>query len=131
MRNENEKKQIKPLLFRVQEAAKETVQRCNELIPRPSLGGVTPADVHQELGPVKIEANRLYIQQEQERPEGPPWKRNYWEVVKEAMNLENRSGLEMLTKFCFFVRRPLRTIVKLGGKVYKDFSSPLSVVATN
>ena len=124
-------KEKKLLLFRVQEAAKETVRRCNELIPRPSLGGVTPADVHQGVGPVKIEANRRYLQQEQEKPEGPPWKRNYWEVVKEAMNLENRSGLEMLTKFCFFVRRPLRTIVKLVGKMYKDFSSPLSVVATN
>ena len=121
----------KPLPFRVRGAVKETVRRCNEVIPRPSLGGVTPADVHQGLGPAKIEANRRYLQQEQERPEGPPWKRTYWDVVKEAMNLENRSRLEMLTKFCFFLRRPLRTFVKLVGKVYKDFSSPLSAVATN
>ena len=121
----------KPLLFRVKAAARETVRRLNDVIPRPSLSGVTPADVHRGIGPIKIEATREYLQQEQERPDAEPWKRPYWEVVKEAMKLEDRSGLEMLTKFCFFVRRPLRTLVKLVGRVYRGFSSPRSVAATN
>jgi len=121
----------KPLLFRVKAAARETVRRLNEVIPKPSLAGVTPADVHRGVGPTKIKANRQYLQQEQERPDAEPWKRPYWEVVKEAMNLEDRSGLEMLTKFCFFVRRPLRTLAKLVGRLYRGFSSPRSAAATN
>jgi len=105
----------------------------NEDIPKPSLAGVTPADVHRGIGPTKIKANRQYLQHEheQERPDAEPWKRPYWEVVKEAMNLKDRSGLEMLTKFCFFVRRPLRTITKLVWKVYRGVSSPQSAAATN
>ena len=70
------------------------------------------------------------VQQELERPEALPWKRNYWEAVKEAMNLENKSGLEMLNKFCSFLRRPLRTIAKLVGRVYGDVSSRRFAVAT-
>ena len=51
---------------------------------------------------------------EQEKPSLPPWAKSYWEVVKEAMGLKKRSGLDLLIKFCLFCRRPLRQITKLG-----------------
>jgi len=36
----------KELIARVQSAVNETGGQLNETIPRPALGGVTPADVH-------------------------------------------------------------------------------------
>jgi len=62
----------------------------------------------------KIETNREYVRTEQEKPNPPPWEKSYWEVVKQAMGLGKRSGLELLTKLSFFSRRPLRTITKMG-----------------
>jgi transposase InsO family protein len=110
-------KEKRHLLLRVRQAAREAVILLNEEIPRPSLGGVTPADVHHGLGPDKIQANQSYREQELDKPDPPAWTRSYWEVVKEAMGLETRTGLEMLIKFCFFWPRPLRKIAKLAMDV--------------
>ena len=114
-REREEADKEKSLLFRVRQAASESARLSNEEIPRPSLGGVTPADVHHGLGPAKMQANWEYREQDKdkEKPDPPPWTRSYWEVVKEAMGLERRTGLEMLIKFCFFWPRPLRKIAKL------------------
>lgn len=104
----------KNLLFRVESAVKETVRLLNEEIPRPSLKGVTPADMHRGLGSLRIEANREYLEKEQMKEESPPWKRSYWDVLKEAIGLKQLTALELMTKFCFFCLRPLRKIAKLG-----------------
>lgn len=113
-REQEEADKEKSLLARIEASARETVHLLNHAIPRPCLQGVTPADLHEHTSRAKIEANRHYVQMEQEKPSPPPWDKSYWEVVKEAMGLKKRSGLELLTKFCFFCRRPLRQITKLG-----------------
>ena len=104
----------KNLLYRVEAAVGETVQLLNEVIPKPSLNGVTPADVHQGVSKDKIEANQQYRKYEQEKRHMPPWKRNFWDVVKGAMGLDNMTELEVMTKSCFFCPRPLRKIANLG-----------------
>lgn len=113
-REQEEADKEKNLLCRVEDAVMETAHLLNHVIPRPSLHGVTPADLHEHKSRVKIEENRKYVETEQEKPSPPPWEKSYWEVIREAMDLGKRSGLELLTKFCFFSRRPLRTITKLG-----------------
>ncbi len=104
----------KNLLFLVDSAAKETARLLNEEIPRPSLKGVTPADLHRGLSSLKMEANRQYLEKERMKEESPPWKRSYWDLLKEAMGLKRMTSLELMTKFCFFCLRPLRKITKLG-----------------
>lgn len=103
----------KSLLHRVDAAVRETVRLLNEEIPKPSLNGVTPADLHRGVSSVKIEANRQYQEHEQGKEDVLPWKRNYWDVIKEVMGLKQMSALELMTKFCFFCSRPLRRIAKL------------------
>jgi transposase InsO family protein len=104
----------KKLLLRVEAALRETVRLLNEVIPKPSLDGVTPADVQRRVSSAKIEANRQYREQEQQKENAPSWKRNYWDVLKEAMGLKQMTAFELITKFCFFCPRPLRKLAKLG-----------------
>ena len=104
----------KNLLGRIEEAVNQTAYVMDYVIPPSCLHGVTPADVQERKRNAKIEANQEYIRTEQEKPNPPPWEKSYWEVIKEAKGLEKLSGLELLTKFCFFSRQPLRTITKLG-----------------
>ncbi len=104
----------KNLLSRLEVVVRETAQLLNEVIPKPSLNGVTPEDLHQGASRAKIEANRQYLEHEHEKENGQPWKRNYWDVLKEAMGLKQMTALELMTKFCFFCPRPLRKITKFG-----------------
>ena len=104
----------KNLLSRLEVVVKETAQLLNEVIPKPSLKGVTPDDLHQGVSKEKIEANRQYLEHEQENGNAQPWKKNYWDVLKEAMGLKQMSHLELWTKFCFFLPKPLRKITKFG-----------------
>ena len=113
-RERKEADKEKSLLQRVRGAVMETVRILNEVIPKPSLNGVTPADLHRGVSSLKIEANRQYLEGEQKKPNAPSWKRNYWDVLKGAMGLENMTALEVVTKFCFFCPRPLRKIAHLG-----------------
>lgn len=104
----------KPLLNRVDSAVEQTAYIMNHVIPRPCLQGVTPADVIEGRSHITIKANRDYVRAEHEKPDPLPWKKSYWEVIKEAMGLKEKSKLELLTTFSFFCRRPLRTITRLG-----------------
>lgn len=104
----------KSLLSRVEAAVEQTAHLMNDFIARPCLQGVTPADLIEARSQTRIKANREYVRAEQEKPDPPPWKMGYWEVIKEAMDLKERTKLELLTKFSFFCRRPLRTITRLG-----------------
>jgi len=104
----------KNLLSRVEAAVDETARLLNEVIPKPSLNGVTPDDLHKGISRSRIEANRQYLEHEKENEKGEQWKRNYWDVLKEAMGLKQMTALELMTKFCFFCPRPLRKITKFG-----------------
>lgn len=104
----------KPLLCRVEAAVEKTAHIMNHVIPRPCLKGVTPADVVEGRSHGVIQENHDYVRTEKEKPDPPPWKKTYWETIKEAMGLEEKTPLEVLTTFSFFCRRPLRTITNLG-----------------
>jgi transposase InsO family protein len=102
----------KSLLERVRAVAAETVKLLNEAIPRPCLGGVTPADVHHGRKEVKQREIREYREKEEARRDIPPWQRNYWEVLKSGLGMEDMSSGELLTKLAFFYRKPLRRIAQ-------------------
>jgi|LGOV01.1.fsa_nt_gb hypothetical protein len=65
---------------------------------------MTPADLHGGLSSAKIEANGQYCEHEQQKEEAP-WKRSCRDVLKGAMDLENMTGPEVVTTFCFFCPR--------------------------
>jgi transposase InsO family protein len=102
----------KDLLERVQAALGETIRLMNEEIPRPSLGGVTPADVHSGRREVKCQEIEVYREQESSRRDVPPWTRSYWEVLKSAVNVAQMTSAELLTKLAFFCSSPLRRIAR-------------------
>lgn len=102
----------KSLLDRVEAALSETVLLMNEEIPRPSLGGVTPADVHNGNQEAKRHQVQAYRAREASRRDVPPWTRSYWEVLKSAVNAGKLTSGELLTKLSFFCPRPLRRIAR-------------------
>lgn len=104
----------KSLLERVRAAAYETKQLLNEVVPRPSLGGVTPADVHYGASSAKIEANRKYYEKERKRPADTQWSRGYWQVLKTGLDAKAMTAKELITKLAFFLPKPLRRIAKLN-----------------
>lgn len=107
----------KTLFDRVQSAVEETAWKMNHEIPRPCLKGVTPFDVQKGMSEEKIQLNRQYIEQEQQRKEVKPWTKSTWALVKDALFKKDLSDLELITKFCFFLKRPLRKLPNLmpGG----------------
>jgi transposase InsO family protein len=107
----------KTLLDRVKQAVEETAWKMNREIPRPCLGGVTPFDVQRGMSEEKIQMNRQYVDQEQQRKEVNPWTKSTWALVKDVLSKKVWSDLELITKFCFFLRRPLRKLPNLmpGG----------------
>jgi transposase InsO family protein len=102
----------KSLLSRVEAAVAETVQLLNESIPRPCLGGVTPADVHCGRKEEKQKQVREYREAEQARRDVAPWQRNYWKILKSGLGLAEMTSGELLTKLAFFGRKPLRRIAQ-------------------
>lgn len=109
----------KPLLQRVQMAVAETLEKMNEEIPRPCLKGVTPADVRKGIAGERIEINQKYLEKELEKKEViKPWNRKDWKSVKEHLFFKGTiSNLELMTKFCFFLKRPLRKLANLEWEV--------------
>ena len=108
------------LLVYVHLAIKETLRRMNEEIPRPVLKGVTSADVLKGIAGEKREINQKYLEMEQGKKEViEPWNRKDWGMVKKHLFDSNRtiSNLELMTKFCFFLKQPLRKLAKLDCKV--------------
>jgi len=115
----------KSLLERVEAALDETVRLMNEEIPRPSLGGVTPADVHNGKREAKRQEIRAYRERESSRCDVPPWIRSYWEVLKSAVNVEQMTARELLTKLAFFCRRPLRRIARQNLEYVGGLPAPI------
>jgi len=106
------------LLVYVQKAIDETIIRMNEEIPRLSLKGVTSANVLRGNAGERREINRGYQENEQEKKEViDPWNKKDWKFVRKHLFKETISNLELMTKFCFFLKQPLRKLAKLGGEV--------------
>lgn len=118
---QREKKQEakeKVLLERVQLAVAETIRRMNEEIPRPGLQGVTADDVRKGISEERREINRKYLEKELEKKEvSKPWDKKDWRIIKNHLFKEDCSNLELMTKFCFFLKRPLRKLAKLELEV--------------
>ena len=106
------------LLECVQLVIVETIRRMNQEIPRPSLKGVTPGDVREGIAGERMEINRKYVEQELGKKEViKPWNKKDWAIVKEQLFKGATGNHELLTKFCFFLKRPLRKLVKLEREV--------------
>jgi transposase InsO family protein len=106
------------LLECVQLVIVETIRRMNQEIPRPSLKGVTPGDVREGIAGERIEINRKYVEQELSKKEViKPWNRKDWKLIKEGLFKGTISNLELMTKFCFFLKRPLRKLAELRLEV--------------
>lgn len=112
----------KILYDRVVKAISETAYRLNEEIPRPCLKGVTPYDVYCGMAAQKRIENEQYLAREQQRKEIKPWSKNRWQLASKVLKAKSRSPLEILTKFCFFLKRPLRRLPKLVDEVLYDTS---------
>jgi putative transposase len=108
----------KNLLEQVTEVAATTVHLLNEAIPRPALGGVTPADVQQGEKERRRQEVETYRQTELKKPEPPPLSRPVWDVVKQAVRAETMGTKEVLTRLAFFGFRPLRRIAQLNREVW-------------
>ena len=107
----------KTVFERVQSAVVESTKRMNHEIPRPCLKGVTPNDVQKGVAKQQIERNRKYFEQEQQSKEVKPWAKSTWNLVKDIFLEKGLSDLELMTKFCFFLKRPLRKLPNLSPEV--------------
>jgi transposase InsO family protein len=103
----------KNIIKQVRKAVAETVVIMNTEIPRPHLKGVTPHDVHSGSHLDKIEKNWLYCEKEKEQKHELIPKERFWDVIKEAIGFSSINDMELMTKFLFFGKRPLRKLSKL------------------
>lgn len=105
----------------------KTVEQCrtllNDSIPRVSLNGVTPKDVHNGEADNKIFENQLWSNEEKKRnrKEGIVKTKSLWYVVKKRLFLKPLSKLQLMTIFCFFLKRPLRKVINLISEVLGNF----------
>jgi hypothetical protein len=106
---------------RVEQAVLETKRRINEEIPRPRLGGVTPGAVHRGEDIERKAGNRAYLEEELGREVGDNfWRADDWQLLKDSMFGCIKTNLELMTKFCFFLKRPLRKLTNLNYEVLGD-----------
>lgn len=96
----------------IHKVVSEAIDWINNKIPRPALGGVTPADVHYGKAEEKIKKIREYREQEETREVVNPWDPKDWHVLKSGLRLKDMSDNEVLTKLDFFCRKPLRRIAE-------------------
>lgn len=111
----------KELEQRVEEAVMETKRRINEEIPRPRLGGVTPGEAHRGEDIERKAGNRAYLEEELSREVGDNfWRPDDWQLLKDSLFGCIDTNLELMTKFCFFLKRPLRKLTDLNYEVLGD-----------
>ena len=115
----------KTLLERVEAALGETIRLMNEEIPRPSLGGVTPADVHFGRQEARRQQVEEYRKAECSRRDVPPWTRKYWDVLKSAVDAAQMTSGELLTKLAFFCSSPLRRIARRNRECASNLSAAI------
>jgi transposase InsO family protein len=115
----------KSILERVEAALSETVRLMNDEIPRPSLGGVTPADVHTGNREAKRQQIQAYRARESSKCNVPPWSRDYWDVLSSAVAVAQMTGSELLTKLAFFCANPLRRIARRNREFVAGLPAPV------
>lgn len=108
----------KSLIEQATQVAAKTVRLLNEVLPRPALGGVTPADVQYGEKASRLQEIERFRQEELAKPDPPPLSRPVWEVVKQGVKAEAMSTRELLTKLAFFGMRPLRKVAQLNREVW-------------
>ena len=107
----------KSILERVQSAVYETRRRMNYELPRLCLKGVTPGDIQQGIAEERIALNRNYLEKEQQKKEVKPWSKTTWSLVKDTLFKNGMNNLELMTKFCFFLKRPLKKLPILSKEL--------------
>jgi transposase InsO family protein len=117
-RNRNTPDKEKTFDERAQLAVAESVHLLNEVIPRPALGGVTPADVQHGRSTQRTKEIQQYRQEQEARGTPPPLSRPFWDVIKGGVKANVMSSKELLTKLAFFGMRPLRRVAKLNREVW-------------
>jgi len=89
----------------------------NQEIPRPHLGGITAWDVHFGNASAKRKQLEVYTQQQYSNPDPPPMTMSIWELVRDVIRDPTMTQLQLLTKYCFTRKKPLRLITKLIPEV--------------
>lgn len=117
LNNSDEKKK---LLILVQKAVKKTVDVLNGEIPRPVLGGVTPDDIHENIGKQRIKYNDEYVKKEQMKKKVERWSKSKWELAKDVIAFKELSNKQMLIKHYFFQDNPLQRINKISVEVWTN-----------
>lgn len=110
----------KKLLLLVQKAVKETADVLNGEIPRPVLGGVTPDDLHDNLGKQRRKYNDEYTKKEQMKEKVDRWSKSKWELAKDVLAFKKFSNKQMLIKHYFFQNDPLRRINRIAAEVWTN-----------
>ena len=100
------------------QVASESVHLLNEVIPRPALCGVTPADVQRGRKAQRYQEIKQYRQEQEARGTPPPLSRPFWDVLKDGLKADVMSTKELLTKLAFFGMRPLRRVAQLNREVW-------------
>lgn len=108
----------KSLDGRVYRAVADTIRLDNFQIPRPALGGVTPADVHLGLQQQRQKDIARYREEQEVKKTAKTLSRPIWDVIKQGVQAELMSTKEVLTKLAFFGMRPLRRIAKINQEVW-------------
>jgi hypothetical protein len=73
---------------------------------------VTPADVHGGRQEARRQQVEKYRKTESSRHDVPSWTRQYWDVLKSAVDSAQMTCGELLTKLAFFCSSPLRRIAR-------------------
>ena len=107
----------KTVLECVRAAVADTTHKMNYEIPRPCLKGVTPYDMHIGIAEGKRVSTNRYREEQLQRKEAKPWRRNTWKLVKDTLLEKEMPDYELITKFCFFLKRPLRKLQYLSPEV--------------
>ena len=79
-----------------QETAAECVRLLNGGIPRPFLGGVTPADVHGGMQVQRQNIIEQYRQEQEAKGMPPPLSRSLWDVIKDGVKVRISANLKKL-----------------------------------
>lgn len=108
----------KTLDDRVRNAVSMCVDLLNTMIPRPSLSGVTPTDVHSGVRLHRQEQIEQYRRSQEAKAPPPPLSRPLWEVIKNSVKADGMSTKQLLTKLAFFGMRPLRRVAQLNRQVW-------------
>jgi hypothetical protein len=73
--------------------------------------------MHIGIAEEKRVSTNKYREEQLQRKEVKPWRRNTWKLVKDTLLEKEMPDYELITKFCFFLKRPLRKLQYLSPEV--------------